>query len=61
MNLLVAVAIVLLHLYVVVSTGCQILHFVLSIHFPDVPVFICVEVNDVIDLPLCFLYDTLSG
>ena len=30
MNLIVAVAIVLLNLYIAVSTGCQIFHFVLS-------------------------------
>ena len=54
MNLLVAVAIVLLHLYVVVSTGCQILHFVLSIHFPDVPAFICVEVISTVPSPVIF-------
>lgn len=35
-NLIVTVTIVLLNLYVAVSTGCRILHFVWSMHFPDV-------------------------
>lgn len=45
MNLIVAVAIILLNLYVAVSTSCQIPCFVLSIHFPDVASSICVEVD----------------
>ena len=41
MKLIVAVAIVLLNLYVVVSAGPRIPPFVLSMHFPDVAVSIC--------------------
>ena len=55
MNLLVAVAIVLLNLYIAVSTDCQILHFVLSIHFPDIPVFICVAVIPTVPSPVIFV------
>lgn len=43
MNLIVAVAIVLLNLYVVVSTDLRSPPFVLSMHFPDVAAFICSE------------------
>lgn len=35
-NLIVAVTIVLLNLYITSGSSCQILHVVLSIHFPDV-------------------------
>jgi len=45
MNLIVAVVIVLLNLYVAVSISCQIPRFVLSIHFPDAATSICVEVD----------------
>lgn len=43
MNLIVAVAIVLLNLYVVVSAGFWIPSPVLSMHFPDIAASICVE------------------
>ena len=45
MNLIVAVAIVLLNLYVASSISCQIPHVVLSIYFPDVSTSICVEAD----------------
>ena len=43
MNLIVAVAIVLLNLYVASSISCQIPHVVLSIYSPDVSTSIYVE------------------
>ena len=48
-------AIVLLILYVAVSTNCQIPHFILSIHFPDVSASICVEADSKVphELPFC--------
>lgn len=45
MKLIVAVAIVLLNLYVAVGISCRIPHFVLSIHFPDVAASICAEAD----------------
>ena len=42
-NLIVAVAIILLNLYVAVSTGCRLPPLVLSMHFPDVAASIYVE------------------
>ena len=45
MNLIVAVAIVLLNLYVAYGISCQIPHVVLSIYFPDVSISICVEAD----------------
>lgn len=45
MNLIVAVAIVLLNLYVASGISCQIPHVVLSIYFPDVSTSICVEAD----------------
>lgn len=54
-NLMVAVAIVLLNLlYVSVRTGCQILHFILLIHFPDVVAYICVEAVPIVPHELPF-------
>ena len=55
MKLIVAVAIVLLNLYVVVSAGPRIPPFVLLMHFPDVAVSICVEAVPVVphELPFC--------
>ena len=54
MKLIVAVAIVLLNLYVVVSAGPRIPPFVLSMHFPDVAVSICVEAVPVVPHELPF-------
>ncbi len=45
MNLIVAVAIVLLDLYVAYGISCQIPHVVLSIYFPDASTSICVEAD----------------
>lgn len=42
-HLIVAVAIILLNLYVAVSTGCRLPPLVLSMHFPDVAASIYVE------------------
>ena len=47
MNLIVAVAIVLLNLYVTACISYQIPPFVLSVHIPDVAVSICVEVDSI--------------
>ena len=44
MNLIVAVAIVLLNLYVTACISYQIPPFVLSVHIPDVATSICMEV-----------------
>ena len=53
-KLIVVVAIVLLNLYVVVSAGPRIPPFVLSMHFPDVAVSICVEAVPVVPHELPF-------
>ena len=45
MNLIVAVAIILLNLYVAYGISRQIPHAVLSICFPDVSTSICVEAD----------------
>ena len=47
MNLIVAVAIVLLNLYVTACISYQIHSFVLSVHIPDVSTSICVEVDSI--------------
>ena len=44
-NLIVAVAIILLNLYVASVGSCQIPRFVLSICFTEVAIYICVEAN----------------
>ena len=55
MHLIVAVAIVLLNLYVAVSTGCRLSPLVLSMHFPDVAASICAEEVPIVphELPFC--------
>ena len=55
MNLIVAVAIVLLNLYVTACISYQIHSFVLSMHFPDVAASIYVEVDSkvLLELPFC--------
>ena len=45
MNLIVAVAIVLLNLYVTACISYYIPPFVLSVHIPDISTSICVEVD----------------
>ena len=54
MNLIVAVAIVLLNLYVASSISCQIPHVVLSIYFPDVSTSIYVEADSKVPHELHF-------
>ena len=59
-ELIVAVTIVLLNLYVAVGISCRIPHFVLSIHFLDVATSICVEVDSQAPHELPF-YDKAFG
>lgn len=55
MNLIVAVAIVLLNLYVAFVVSSHIPPIVLSVHIPDVSTSICVEVDSkvLLELPFC--------
>lgn len=56
MNLIVAVAIVLLNLYVAFGISSHIPPIVLSVHIPDVSTSICVEVDSkvLLELPFCY-------
>ncbi len=55
MNLIVAVAIVLLNLYVAFGISSHIPPIVLSVYIPDVSTSICVEVDSkvLLELPFC--------